>query len=246
MHPHENFRGLPYGRWAGLWWNWLLSDEPDAYRGDILFLRGNLDYKPVGQDGPVHIDPSSFLDRTGKKGVKIFEGTPIFFPVANTVFRIGLDMFDGRKIETEQDARLAAIRDNQESNRIWATISSNGKMPRKIVDNFQDYFIESPLFDLKISDKSPIRKTMDTPLESGTFTSLTAGYYILISSLCPSTYRIRFGTKGRGSYYTDAVYDITVRGEKKFPIDTSHEYTSSRKRMATRGNKEHSRGEYRK
>jgi len=58
---------------------------------------------------------------------------------------------------------------------MWATISSNGNKPRKIVNNLQDYLVESSLFDLKISDKSPIRKTMEVALEAGTFTSLTGG-----------------------------------------------------------------------
>jgi hypothetical protein len=239
VSPQENFRGLSYGCWAGRWWNWLLGDEPDIYRGDMLFLRGNLDYKPVGDGGPVHIDPNSFLDRTGKKGEKIFENTPIFFPVSNTVFRIGLDQFDGRLIETEQDARLASIRDNQESKAMWATISSSDNKPRKIVNHLQDYLVESPLFDLKISGKSPIRKTMDVALEAGSFTSLTVGYYILIRSLAPSTYRIRFGTDGRGAYHTDAVYDITVQGKKKLPVDDSHEYVSTWKRNPNSWHKEH-------
>jgi hypothetical protein len=244
--PEENFRGLSYGNWACLWWNWLLCDEPDIYRGDMLFLRGNLDYKPVGKGGPVHIDPKSFLDRTGKKGVKIFENTPILIPVCITVFRIGLDLFDGRLIETEQDARLAGIRDNQESNAMWATISCNGSKPRKIVNNLQDYFVQSSLFYLKISDKSPIRKRMDIPLEAGTSTSLTVGYYILIRSLAPSTYRIRFGTNGRGAYYTDAIYDITVQGKKKLPIDQSHKYVSTWKGTPNSRHKEHSCGKDRK
>ena len=110
--PQENFRGLPYGYWAALWWNWLLSDEPDYYRGDMLFLRGNVDYKPVGgvMGAPHHIDPKAFFDRTGKNGEKIFEDTPILFPVVNTLLRIG-DVYDGRLIEREADARFAARKD---------------------------------------------------------------------------------------------------------------------------------------
>ncbi len=246
IRPQENFRGLQYGDWVGRWWNWLLSDEPDIYRGDMLFLRGNLDYKPVGEEGPVHIEPNSFFDKTGKKGVKIFENTPILIPVCITVFRIGVDLFDGTLIETEQDARLAGIRDNQESKAMWATISCNGNKPKKIVNNLQDYFVESPIFDLKISYKSPIRKRMDMPLEAGKFPSLTAGYYILLGSLAPSMYRIRFGTNGRGAYYTDAIYDITVHGEKKFPVDDSHKYVSTWKGTPDSWHKEHSRGKDRK
>ena len=123
---------------------------------------------------------------------------------------------------------------------MWATISSNGNKPRKIVNNLQDYLVESSLFDLKISDKNPIRKTMEVALEAGTFSSLTVGYYILIRSLAPSTYRIRFGTNGRGDYHTDAVYDITVQGKKKLLVDDSHKYVSAWKRTRNSRHKENS------
>ena len=79
---------------------------------------------------------------------------------------------------------------------------------------------------------------MEVAWEAGTFTSLTVGYYILIRSLAPSTYQIRFGTNGRGAYHTDAVYDITVQG-KKLPVDNSHEYVSAWKRTRSSWHKEH-------
>ena len=101
--PSENFRGMSYGNWAALWSRWLLSEEPDNYAGgDVLFLRGNVDYKPLrgATGGPRHSDPKGIYNRTGSKGEKIFEGTAIFFPVVNALLSIG-ELYDGRLIKNE-------------------------------------------------------------------------------------------------------------------------------------------------
>ena len=48
VRPTENFRGMSYSEWATIWSNWLFSEDPDTYDGgNILFLRGNVSYKPV-------------------------------------------------------------------------------------------------------------------------------------------------------------------------------------------------------
>jgi hypothetical protein len=216
--PVENFRGMSYGDWAALWSKWLLSDEPDNYAGgDMLFLRGNVDYKPLGipTGGPRHSDPRGFYNRTGKKGEEIFEGTAIFFPVVNAQLNIG-ELYDGRLIRNEEDVRLVARKDIAEGGAMWANIMRKGeKKPTKIVKNLKDYRVESPLFRLVVSQKSRLRDRMESPLKPGIYDSVTVGYYVLIRTLPPSIYRIRFGGKGRGAYYTDSVYDISVRGKKK-------------------------------
>jgi hypothetical protein len=212
--PTENFRGMSYGDWSVIWSNWLVSEEPDNYAGDdVLFLRGNVDYKPLrGATGaPRHSDPESFYDRTGKNGEKIFEGTAIFFPVVNAQLNIG-ELYDGRLIKNEEDMRFAARKDIDEGGAMWANILRKGdKKATKIVKNLKDYRIESPLFKLVVAQNSQLRDRMESPLKPGIYDSVTVGYYILIRSLAPSTYRIHFGGKGRGIYYTDSVYDITVQ-----------------------------------
>ena len=147
--PSENFKGMSYGDWAVLWSNWLLSEQPDNYDGgDILFLRGNVDYKPLrGASGaPRHSDPKGVYDRTGSMGEKIFEGTAIFFPVINALLSTG-ELYDGRLIKGEEDMRFAARKDINEGWTMWANIQRIGdKKAIKIVKNLRDYKVESPQF----------------------------------------------------------------------------------------------------
>jgi hypothetical protein len=214
--PNQNFRGLSYGYWATQWWKWLLSKEADLYRGDMLFLRGNVDYKPVGglNGSPRHIDPRSIYDRTGENRENIFEATPIFFPVINAIFKLQ-DVYDGKKIESEEDMRFAARKDISEGGLMWATIRKKGETKsRKIVSNLKDYLIESPEFSLTLSHNSTLRDKMEYSWDPGTYHCVTVGYYLLISYLPPSVYRIQFGGKGRGEYLTKASYDVTVHRRK--------------------------------
>ncbi|HEY6886026.1 MAG TPA: hypothetical protein VI278_18495, partial [Nitrososphaeraceae archaeon] len=95
--PCNNFRGLSYGHWLALWNNLLLSENPDKYDGHLmLFLRGNLDYKPAMQNIPYprFIDPNGIYDRTNEKGIRIFEHTAIFIPVITSCYTIGT-LIDG-------------------------------------------------------------------------------------------------------------------------------------------------------
>jgi hypothetical protein len=99
---------------------------------------------------------------------------------------------------------------------MWADITRKGdKKPSRIAKDLRRFRIESPLFKLVVSQKSQLRDKMESPLEPGTYDSVTVGYYILIRSLPPSKYRIHFGGKGRGAYYTNSVYDITVHCKKE-------------------------------
>ena len=60
VSPNENFGGMSYGEWAIEWNKWLFSEDPDTYDGgNVLFLRGNVDYRPVGKEpgSPRYVDP---------------------------------------------------------------------------------------------------------------------------------------------------------------------------------------------
>jgi hypothetical protein len=221
VHPGENFRGMSYGDWAALWWNWLLSEEPDDYDGgDVLFLRGNVEYKLAGgvAGAPSYSDPKGYYDRTGKFGEKIFEGTAIFFPVLTAMLHIG-ELYDGRSLKNELDIRFAARKDISEGGAVWANIMKKGqKKTNKIVNDVRDYRIESPRFKLEVAEKNRFRDRMESPLKPGFYDCVTVGYYLLIKSLPASIYRIQFGGKGRGTYYTNSLYDITVKKKRKGPV----------------------------
>jgi hypothetical protein len=218
VHPNNNFRGMSYSDWVIVWNKWLMSEDPNTYDGgDILFLRGNVDYRPLrGVNGaPRHIDPQALYDRTGEQGETVFQGTAVFIPIITTIMILGY-RDNGVKISNEENLRYAANREISEGGAMWATVLSKGmRKPSKIVNDLKDYRIESPLFKLTISKKSLLKDKTEQPLNVGTYDVISAGYFLIIRSLKPSIYRIFFGGKGRGEYFTNAVYDITVKGKKK-------------------------------
>jgi hypothetical protein len=212
----ENFRGLSYGQWATLWDNWLMSEDPDnTNRKDILFLRGNLDYRSVASVNgvPRFLDPRSALTKTGKDAEMIFENTAILIPVLTARYSIG-DIYDGRKINNEYELRDAVNRDTDESFGIWATIK-DGKKTSRIVRDLNAYRIESPLFKLCISSNSKLRLKTEDPTEPGIYDSVVGGFFVIIRSLPAGKYRIHFGGQGSGNYSTNSIYDIAVAGKRK-------------------------------
>jgi hypothetical protein len=219
---NENFRGLSYGQWAAIWDNWLMSEDPDnSARKDILFLRGNIDYRPVASVNglPRFLDRRSTFTRTGENAEMIFDSTAILIPVLTARYSIG-DIYDGRKIKDEYELRGAVNRDTDESLAIWATIMHD-KKTSKIADDLNTYRIESPLFKLSISHKSKLRLRTQDPSEPGIYDSVVGGFFLIIRSFAEGNYRIQFGGRGRGNYSTNSIYDIAVRGKRKDVVKDS-------------------------
>jgi len=228
VRPTENFRGMSYSEWATIWSNWLFSEDPDTYDGsNILFLRGNVSYKPVDdseEGGPRHIDLRGIYDRTGQNGERIFEGTSILIPVIVSMFSIG-DIYEGIKLKTPQQLRYTANIDLDRGGPMWATIMRKGERHAyKIVNNIRDYRVATPLFKFIVPDNSLLMDKAEVPVRPGIYDAVTVGFFLLIKLLVPSTYRINFGGKGTGAYYTNSLYDITVQGKRR---DTVKDESSS-------------------
>jgi hypothetical protein len=236
---NENYRGLSYGAIIARWTNWLMGSKPDYYDGsDILFLRGNVGY---------YNNRFSFYDRgdarrfnkekfpsTPGNGVMIHEDTAVFIPIITAQFNIG-DYYSGARIEDENSIRRAIREDLDGGGEMWATICdiNNAKKTYSLVDDLKEYRVESPLFKMLLTEQNPFRKIMEVPKEPGIYDAATGGYFVLLTDLTkdkktpkeyPYHYAIRFGGKGRGNYYTDAVYEITVNA----PRATSVEDVSSK------------------
>jgi len=211
LYPWETFKGMSYGDWSAVWTNWLLSEEVDTYNGqDILFLRGNIDYRPIGGivGGVRHQDSDSFLNRTGDKGFKVLEGTSVLIPITVAYYIIG-DYFNGNIIENEIKLRYALNSDFNLIRSIWAVIKkSNSKKWEKIVSNLASFKMESPLFQLRVPTNSILNQLQDEPLKPGTYYAVIGGYFLLLKSLPKSKYRISFGAEGPGEYSTRSIYDI--------------------------------------
>lgn len=217
VDPKDNFRGMSYGDWAAIWANWLMSEDPDDYDGgDMLFLRGNVDYGPVGGEdgGPRFIDPNGIYDRTGEKGESIFLNTSIFVPVLTSNYFLG-SLFEGKFITTHERLRYFINKEINQSGPIWATITRKDE-PRasKLVNNLRNYRIASPMFKLLVPEESFLNNKSDEPFKAGVYDSVIGGFFIIIRSLPKGTYRIQFGGKGRGIYFTNSIYDIKVEGER--------------------------------
>lgn len=217
VRPVENFEGMSYSEWVMTWCNWLFSEDPDTYDGgDIIFLRGNLDYQAVSGSGsgPRFIDPKGTYERTGQAGQTIFEGTAIFVPVIVGMFKRG-EIYEGIKLKTPEQLRYSANIEIRKSGPVWATIMKKGEhKAHKIVRDLKEYHFVTPLFRFIVPDNSFLKNKADLPYSPGTYDMVAAGIFLLITRLPPATYRINFGGKS-GAYHTDSVYDITISGNRR-------------------------------
>lgn len=234
----QNFRGMSYADWATIWDNWLISDDPDLnVSKDILFLRGNIDYKKVGSrsDSPRYMNPGSILDRTGDKGESIFRDTAIFIPVLTARYSIG-ELYDGKRISNLVHLRSAVNRDTDESQNAWANVSNlQEKRPFKIVKDLNEFRVESPLYNLHVPYKSKLRERTERGSRPGNYPSIVSGFFVLIKSMHPGRYRFTFGGEGRGRYSTCSMYDITVKGKTRPVIkDVSQMIPTRISRIRTR------------
>jgi hypothetical protein len=218
VKPTENFRGMSYSEWITVWCNWLLSEEVDTYDGeDMLFLRGNVNFRPVGdlEGGPRHLAQIGMYDRTGRSGERIFEGTSLMIPVIVSMLSIG-DVYEGTKMLTPQQLWYNTNIDAVRGGPFWASVmKKGGKRAYRIVENIKNYKMQTPLFKLIVPDNSKLMNKMDIPIRPGIYDTIAIGFFILIKSLPPSTYRINFGGQGIGEYFTNALYDIVVEGRRK-------------------------------
>jgi len=205
--PHAVFRGLTYGQWIGVWLNQMMSDDPDISYGDaqgMVFLRGNVQYGY--KDDPEH---SVYSSITKESRLKIREGTPLFIPVINTWFYLD-DEYDGQIMKNEVIMRNIARRDTVNGGDQGIRIMDFGGNTSPLVDDLNDFIIESPLFSLKVSEKNPFKGTLDRPIEAGTYYALSVGIFVIISNIPKGTYRLSVFGRGIGTYLTRTVYDIEV------------------------------------
>jgi hypothetical protein len=205
VHPvNENYNGRSYGEWIATWTNWLLSDQTDyTEANDVLFLRGNFGY---GQN----LD--NFYNKTNENAETIYAGTAVLMPTVCTFLTIG-SVYEGSKIESEIGLRNAINKTVHAGGEAWAKIKRrNDRNNGTDIPNLLDYYVESPLFKLFVSEQNKFLDKFVEPIEPGVHDAITGGYFILLKEFEPDIYRVRFGGKGKGNYITDSIYDIIVLG----------------------------------
>ena len=96
-----------------------------------------------------------------------------------------------------------------------------GPLIRLVPNELDEYYVETPLFPLSVSESSSIRKTIEIPLEPGPYQGVVAGIFVIIYNLEPGKYRLAFYGRGVGRYTTRSVYDIEVKKGKSNLQDIS-------------------------
>jgi hypothetical protein len=208
----NNYKGMSYGEWAGEWWNWILSEDPDEQKGPMFFTRG-ANRADERADMPKNNIP------THEKDVKIPFGTAIFTGVCDAMFRLKIGGLDTvakiRKVANEHTSSVSEIG-------AIITDTNNGKK-YKIVENLEDFRVHSPLFRLNVPPNSKFMKALDEEIEPGTYDAVTDGYYILIKPLPIGKYKFEYYAKANtDDYQYKSVYNIIVDDvDKKFKATDS-------------------------
>jgi hypothetical protein len=218
IKPDGRYRGRSYSEWIQEWSNLLVSSSPDYQTAsDMFFLRGNIDYK-ADQSGNRTIKPGKFYDRTGSLGQTVYSNTALFIPVMTAMYSLN-DPYEAKQLLDEVDLHYAVRTDLTEGGEMWLRVK-NSPAPAgygpviQVPDKMENYYFETAPFTLRISNQSPLLNKFESSLGPGEYETVTGGYFVILSDLAQGSYRFHFGTNGRGYYYTDAVYDITVVPDK--------------------------------
>jgi hypothetical protein len=185
VQPHENYKGLSYGCWSSVWWNWLFSDQTQS--SSVYFLRGNTDKEPP-------------IIRTGKNGPIIYSDSAIFFPIICTI--TSKHLFEHASTQVIRRSESA----QRQKNLLLLSVDINGVR----IPNLKNYYAESPEFVLNIPKSSKLRHSLDPIPRTGRSFAVSAGYWIMLRPLPPGTYRIIFKGKHADGYLSYGDYTIRV------------------------------------
>jgi hypothetical protein len=186
LAPGENYKGLSYGQWAVIFWNWLFSDQ--TQRGHIYFLRGN-------------VDNESTIVKNDNSQILIYSDVGVFFPIICT-FNSSLNypsvtnLIERRKCASESQRDPKLLRAQIDDLTVFD--------PRK-------YYAETPEFILNVTRLNTVRTKFDPPVPSGKGLAVSAGYWILLKSLPVGNHTIEFEGIHKDGFRTFGYYFLTVK-----------------------------------
>jgi hypothetical protein len=214
VDPKYVFRGLTYGQWVAVWYNNLLSVEPDVvYRGGngMAFLRGNVQYQRTEYQKSEDVKQEAFYSSVNELRIRIQKDTAVFVPVITSQFLMG-DEYQGVVLNDELALRAAARRDTVNGGEIAARIKKSGSddMRSLVNRNLNDFYIETPLFPVTVPKGSTYIGTRGTTIAPGVYYAIVAGIFVILVDFQEGLYRIAFSGRGVGNYLTKSEYDISV------------------------------------
>jgi len=171
-------------------WKNLVSDNRDKTDGPVVFLRTRtkMDEMPLKKE--IVISPNQMLF------------LPIITTAINTADNPSLDSESKRRFEANKDI------DDGENPPDPKNVTIDGK---PIVDNLENFRIESPEFNLEVHRKCELEEV--TYQRGASLPTVAAGYCILIKSLPKrdKPYAIHVKANGSGTYSTEAIYTVRVK-----------------------------------
>lgn len=227
LKPDGMYRGLTYGQYLCEWLRLFHSDTPSyrGYPGEIYYLFGNNSFitdTNTGSRRQLDTFQNNALNDDGTfRGQIIFQDTAIFVPVMNAFYSVGeMSLYDGYVLQTIADCQYVCRRDMNETPSLYCDLTSEDG---ETTDLFGDVlWIESPTFNLTVTENNPMRKRIEMPIDPGIYETFIAAYAIMLNTSSSSFldeghYRLRYGGIGRGSYINDSVQDFIVRSNHYLP-----------------------------
>ena len=131
------------------------------------------------------------------------------------------DEYQGFIMKDEISMRNIARRDTVNGGPIGIRITGPSPSDKSyhLVNDLNDFYIESPLFPLRVSEKNPYKYTMETPLEAGQYYAVTVGVYVIISNWPKGLFRLSVFGRGVGKYLSRVIYDIQVIDDCDFRLE---------------------------
>ena len=184
VHPDKNYKGLSYGDWAVIFWNWLLGDQVQG--GSVYFLRGNVDVE------------SAIVGNRGNE-IKIFSDVGIFFPIICSIDT----SLSSRSTNIYNDRIMSA--ESQTGPQLLEAIIDNVSIP-----GLKNYYAETPKFIIDVVETNKMRTLIQPPIRHGKAPAVSAGYWLLLRSLPLGKHRIRFKGIHKDGFETSGYYKLTV------------------------------------
>jgi hypothetical protein len=206
-----------YRELAKAYWKWIHGPDPDANPRhptdpNLTFLRDDV----IGSQ--LQHEVGILLDGRGKSELAPFDTQPItaptsmnfFFPIYHVCSASEHPYVKGGKCDSAVKRKNAAMFDLNNNYQKWAKITIGSEPERNIVDNLDNYNIETGEFELEVPGTNNLNREAGFNLPPGNYPAFAAGTYLYLKNLQPGNYRLDFG--GRATdFHTQSVYNIALK-----------------------------------
>lgn len=192
------------------WWNWVFTPDRDTTQlnPDVTFLRGDLVGAQRVLGAGIHDTPTTLIPCCATH-VRIKQGGALFFPVYDSQFTTEDPFGDGKPCGTIERCLAAAQNDFANLYEKWATFYVDKGQPQNIVDNLDDYYIETPEITIDVPADNLLNREAGFNLAPNSYKGISVGIFLLLTGLKAGIYTLDFGGRAT-NYFTRSVCNIIV------------------------------------